>query len=153
MSPITSIRNSTTPFAGQKLCIFNLRLGSRLSRTDEGLSQLRQNEQRRDVPFAGAGDDSEGAELAGLGVGPVPGRPNNANTTTRSTGPRTPEGKATSSRNALKHGFTAANPAISSEDREAWEALFASYIQDFQPATQSETDAVRRAATALNCGV
>ena len=77
-------------------------------------------------------------------------RANNANnTTTRSTGPRTPEGKAASSRNATKHGFTAANPAISSEDREAWDALFASYLQDFQPVTQAETDAVRRAALAI----
>ncbi len=72
-----------------------------------------------------------------------------ANTTNRSTGPRTPEGKAVSSRNALKHGFTAANPAISSEEREAWEALLASYLQDFLPSTQAETDAIRRAALAI----
>lgn len=72
-----------------------------------------------------------------------------ASATNKSTGPRTPEGKAASSRNATKHGFTAANPAISSEDREAWDALFASYLSDFQPATQSETDAVRRAALAI----
>jgi hypothetical protein len=76
-------------------------------------------------------------------------RANHAHTTNRSTGPRTPEGKAASSRNALKHGFTAANPAISSEERDAWEALFASYLQDFLPVTQAETDAIRRAALAI----
>ncbi len=69
---------------------------------------------------------------------------------TRSTGPRTPEGKTIASQNAIKHGFGAANPVIHSiEDQEAWDARLYAYTTDFQPTTAAEADVVRRAALAM----
>jgi hypothetical protein len=50
-----------------------------------------------------------------------------------STGPRTPEGKARSSANARKHGFTAAELLIGPEDREEFDALLADYQSDVAP--------------------
>jgi hypothetical protein len=68
----------------------------------------------------------------------------------RSTGPRTPEGKAIASQNAIKHGFGAANPVITCiEDQEEWDARLYAYTNDFQPATAAEADVVRRAALAM----
>ncbi len=64
-------------------------------------------------------------------------------------GPRTPEGKARSSRNAVKHGFAGANPVIDCEDEDAYNDHLDSYIARFQPADQPETDTVRRAAIAM----
>ncbi len=54
-----------------------LRAGARiplLRRAGEGRAQLRQVEQRRDGALAGAGVDPQGAGLADLGRGAVPGR-------------------------------------------------------------------------------
>jgi hypothetical protein len=42
-----------------------------------------------------------------------------------STGPKTPEGKARSSKNALKHGLTADSVVLEGEDKEAFEQLHA----------------------------
>lgn len=69
-----------------------------------------------------------------------------------STGPRTPEGKRRSSRNALKHGLLAAETVIlegdGAEDREQFDALLADLIDDLQPATVLEQTFVERIA---NC--
>ena len=68
----------------------------------------------------------------------------------RSTGPRTPEGKAVSAKNALRHGFASADPVIVDiEDQAAWEAHLASYMDTFQPVNQPEADNIRRAALAM----
>jgi hypothetical protein len=64
-------------------------------------------------------------------------------------GPRTPEGKARSSRNAVKHGFAGANPVINCEDQDAYNAHLDSYIARFQSVDQPEADIVRRAAIAM----
>ncbi len=64
-------------------------------------------------------------------------------------GPRTPEGKARSSRNAVKHGFAGANPVIYCEDQDAYNAHIDSYVARFKPADQPEADTVRRAAIAM----
>jgi hypothetical protein len=57
----------------------------------------------------------------------------------KSTGPKTPEGKAASSRNATKHGLTAERAVISVEDREEFDQLQASFQEQFQPAGPLET--------------
>jgi hypothetical protein len=68
----------------------------------------------------------------------------------KSTGPRTPEGKAIAARNAIKHGFGAANPVIHSiEDQESWDLRLDAYTNTLQPANPIEADAVRRAALAM----
>jgi hypothetical protein len=51
------------------------------------------------------------------------------------TGPRTEEGKAVSSKNALKHGLTAARAenAVDPELKAQYEALRRQYLDDFRP--------------------
>src|SRR5688572_25538951 len=65
----------------------------------------------------------------------------------KSTGPRTREGKARSSRNALKHGFRATASALTPlEDREAYESYTSSIIDSLRPATAMEQDLAQRIA-------
>ena len=40
----------------------------------------------------------------------------------KSTGPKTPEGKAIVSQNALKHGLTAQNACVTDEDQDEFDA-------------------------------
>ena len=56
----------------------------------------------------------------------------------QSTGPRTAEGKARSSQNALQTGIDAQSEIIRGESREKLEALVAQYNQEYCPVTQSE---------------
>jgi hypothetical protein len=56
-----------------------------------------------------------------------------------STGPQTPEGKAASSRNALKHGLTAEHAVVSIEDRDQFDDLLRSFQDQFQPVGPLET--------------
>jgi hypothetical protein len=70
----------------------------------------------------------------------------------KSKGPATPEGRARSSRNSLRHGLSsqlaAENMVLSHEDRAQFESLRASYIQSFQPANQPQHDLVETMAAA-----
>jgi hypothetical protein len=50
-----------------------------------------------------------------------------------STGPRTPEGKARSSQNALKHGLSARQLAIQPVDQEEFDELLAEYQAQINP--------------------
>src|SRR5215471_1503205 len=52
----------------------------------------------------------------------------------KSTGPRTPEGKAAVRLNALKHGIFAEDPTVTGEDSEAFEAIRNAFLARFQPA-------------------
>ena len=56
----------------------------------------------------------------------------------KSTGPRTPEGKAAASFNALKHGMDAASIVIPGEDPAAYDALAADYHRQFHPQSAVE---------------
>jgi hypothetical protein len=56
----------------------------------------------------------------------------------KSTGPRSAEGKAASSQNALKSGIDANSLLIRGEDPEALAALIAEYFRDYQPQTAAE---------------
>lgn len=56
----------------------------------------------------------------------------------RSTGPRTDEGKARSSRNNLRHGLTGQVTVLPSEDREAHDAFCNRLIAGFNPETPIE---------------
>jgi hypothetical protein len=55
-----------------------------------------------------------------------------------STGPRTENGKAISSRNALKHGLTAKTVLLPGEDDAAYQALAASMLKDYEPLSTVE---------------
>ncbi len=68
----------------------------------------------------------------------------------RSTGPRTPQGKAHAAMNALRHGILARaafNVAIEGEDRRVeFEALLAGLAQEYQPRTITEEMAIQQLA-------
>ena len=82
-----------------------------------------------------------------------------------STGPRTPEGKARSSQNALKHGLNARDLVIRAEEFEEFDLLRSSLEADLQPQGALEHDLfgqlvhaswnlrrVRRLESDLACG-
>jgi hypothetical protein len=62
----------------------------------------------------------------------------------KSTGPKTPEGKAAVSQNALKHGLSAENDIISSEVPAEFEALRDDAMNDYRPQTAVEYTLVQR---------
>jgi hypothetical protein len=51
----------------------------------------------------------------------------------RSTGPVTPEGKARSSRNALKHGFTSRHLIVHDDERQDFDELEAALLDELAP--------------------
>ncbi|MBV9296034.1 MAG: hypothetical protein JO145_10715 [Acidobacteriaceae bacterium] len=55
-----------------------------------------------------------------------------------STGPRSPEGKVTSSRNSLKHGLASGEIIISGEDPAAFDALLHDLLEEHHPANTTE---------------
>ena len=66
----------------------------------------------------------------------------------KSHGPVTPEGKAKSALNAVTHGLTAGTVVLTTENREKYEALLASYRDEYDPQGQTENDLVDELAAA-----
>ncbi len=64
-----------------------------------------------------------------------------------STGPITPEGKAISSQNAVKHGFFAKNDVISGEDPAAYEEHRQDIYDEYFPGTPTESVLTQRIAS------
>ena len=64
----------------------------------------------------------------------------------KSTGPKTPEGKATSSLNRLSHGFASHATIIPGENPEEFKALVTDLMSEHQPATETEQILVERMA-------
>ncbi len=64
-----------------------------------------------------------------------------------STGPKTAAGKASSSRNALKHGVLSKHAVSQYEDKEEYEALLQQLIADLEPDAAIECVLVERLAT------
>jgi hypothetical protein len=60
-----------------------------------------------------------------------------------STGPRTAAGKHHSSLNALRHGLTAQTVVLPSEDPAAYETHRRQFLDEYQPATATETQLVQ----------
>jgi hypothetical protein len=56
-----------------------------------------------------------------------------------STGPKTPDGKAASSRNSLRHGLASGQLLIPGETPEEFEALYQIFADEYLPATTHET--------------
>jgi hypothetical protein len=63
-----------------------------------------------------------------------------------STGPRTLAGKQRSSINALRHGLTAASPVLPTEDPAAYQRHCRQFLDEYQPATPTETQLVTEIA-------
>ena len=57
---------------------------------------------------------------------------------TKSTGPRTPEGKAIASHNALRHGLTGRVVVLPTEDMNAYRAFCKELMADLAPETALE---------------
>jgi len=66
----------------------------------------------------------------------------------KSTGPRTPEGKAATSQNARKHGFYSPVATLSPDEREDYEALRDALAGDMRPAGTLEHELFERVAVA-----
>ena len=54
------------------------------------------------------------------------------------TGPKTEEGKARSSLNALRHGLCSSKIVLKGEDQASYEALLQDLIDEYKPATTTE---------------
>jgi hypothetical protein len=59
-----------------------------------------------------------------------------------STGPRTEPGKQRSSLNALRHGLTARTAVLPTEDAEAYQRHIQQFLDEYAPATPTETQLV-----------
>ena len=66
----------------------------------------------------------------------------------KSTGPKTPEGRAAVKLNSVKHGLTASTLVLPGEDAADFESLFDSLEAEHAPATPTETMMVRQMAMA-----
>src|SRR5262249_10113446 len=69
----------------------------------------------------------------------------NRRNATRSTGPRTPEGKARSRFNAVKHGGRARTPILPGEDPAAYQDRLETWVGKFAPRDAVEHYLVERA--------
>ena len=63
-----------------------------------------------------------------------------------STGPRTESGKQRSSLNALSHGLTARTAVLPTEDPEAYQRHIQQFLDEYAPATPTETQLVHEIA-------
>jgi hypothetical protein len=63
-----------------------------------------------------------------------------------STGPRSDAGKQRSALNALTHGLTARTAVLPTEDPAAYEQLHRQFLDEYRPATPTETQLVRELA-------
>ena len=61
----------------------------------------------------------------------------------QSTGPVSPEGKATSARNRLTHGFRSATVLLPGDDPAEYESLLTELSEHFAPTNLTETRLVR----------
>jgi hypothetical protein len=66
-----------------------------------------------------------------------------------STGPVTPEGKETSSRNAVRHGLTSETVIVGVEDQEDYRAFEAAVVADYDAESAVERELVLRLASVL----
>ena len=75
--------------------------------------------------------------------------PENHGKPNRSTGPRTPEGKARSSMNALKHGLAARTPLIPGEDEEEFKQFVWEVVEDLGPQGPVQAELAQRVAALM----
>ena len=66
----------------------------------------------------------------------------------KSQGPATPEGRAKSSRNSLRHGLSAKSVLLPAESHQQFQLLLDAHIQQFQPANDVQMELVEAMAIA-----
>jgi hypothetical protein len=66
----------------------------------------------------------------------------------KSQGPVTPEGKAKSALNAISHGLTASTLVLTTESKEKYEAVLASYREEYDPQGPTENALVEQVTAA-----
>ena len=66
-----------------------------------------------------------------------------------SRGPVTPERKARSSRNALKHGMHSSAVVLNTEDSSLYDTLLSEYLAEYMPANRRERDLVETIVDAM----
>src|SRR3982751_3966747 len=66
----------------------------------------------------------------------------------KSNGPATPAGKATSAHNARTHGLTGTTVVLAHESQAEYDALLASFTERFRPSDEVEHDLIREAVNA-----
>jgi len=71
----------------------------------------------------------------------------NARNAQRSTGPKTPEGKARSSRNALKHGLTSRDVVLPNGDPAAFQARLDQWNDYYRPDDPAQAAVIERAVS------
>ena len=76
-------------------------------------------------------------------------RETNRRNARRSTGPKTPEGRAASSQNALKHGLYSTTVLLPGEDHAEFQALLDSFLAEHAPSTPTESTLVQQMAASL----
>jgi hypothetical protein len=84
--------------------------------------------------------------MSATSVAPIHRAAINRANSQHSTGPRTEPGKQRSSQNALRHGLTARSAVLPSEDSAAFERHHRQFLDEYQPATPTETQLVRELA-------
>ena len=73
----------------------------------------------------------------------------NQSNASKSTGPRTDEGKRRSTRNRLRHGFFSSEVVLPGEDGELYAALLAELVEEHKPQTPSQMLCVQRVAACM----
>jgi hypothetical protein len=87
------------------------------------------------------------AQLHTEGIGsPARRAATNRANSLHSTGPRTEPGKQRSSQNALRHGLTARTAVLPSEDPDAYQRHIQQFLDEYAPATPTETQLVHEIA-------
>jgi hypothetical protein len=87
-----------------------------------------------------------GVQYVRFPIAPIDRAAINRANSQHSTGPRTESGKQRSSLNALRHGLTACSAVLPSEDPAAYEAHRRQFLDEYQPATATETQLVHELA-------
>jgi hypothetical protein len=80
--------------------------------------------------------------MSGSPIAPIDRAAINRANSQHSTGPRTESGKQRSSLNALRHGLTAQSAVLPSEDPAAYENHRRQFVDEYQPATPTESQLV-----------
>ena len=126
--------------------------GATAARPDEAASYQRAEDsrngsaERREMKLARKNVAAIATEIASEAPQPITRAEINRANAERSTGPRSPEGKAVASLNAVKTGLTGRTVLLPSDDSAAYAAHIAEYESEYQPVGLRERELVQSLA-------